>query len=56
VCSVYTFSHGFHSLNSGLILITEYDGSSFQECINFTLHYIADLDIPIKRSVKNPVQ
>ena len=29
---------------------------SLQEFINFTLHYIADLDIPIKRSVRNPVR
>jgi len=27
-----------------------------KEFINFTLHYIADLDIPIKRSVRNPIK
>jgi phosphomannomutase len=26
-----------------------------KEFINFTLHYIADLDIPIKRSVNKPI-
>jgi hypothetical protein len=50
MCSVFTF---FHSLN---FRPCEYVGSSFQEFINFTLHYIADLDIPIKRSVKSHVK
>ena len=29
---------------------------SLQEFINFTLHYIADLDIPIKRYVQNHIR